>query len=111
MKKALNILFVLACAVVMLTGVQAQAETKPEQKAIEIYPAHSAPADMSMMEKALHRRATEVAIWSMPLMNYKAMYDALHDVVGMNTMEMLFTIRRFRTGNAPLRRPTTPHPT
>ena len=75
MKREMRIVFGLVCVAVMLTGVQAQAETKPEQKAIEIYPAHSAPADMTMMEKALHRRATEIAIWSQPLMNYKAMYD------------------------------------
>ena len=60
------------------------AATKSGQVGIDIYPPHSAPEDMTKAETALHRRATEVAIWSMPLMNYKAMYDSLHEVVGMN---------------------------
>ena len=62
----------------------ALAESKSGQNAIEIYPPHAAPKDMTLAEQALHRRATEIAIWAMPLMNYKAMYDSLHDVVGMN---------------------------
>ena len=83
MKKKLKTAFVIVCTFIMLAGAQALAESKSGQNAIEIYPPHSAPADMTMMEQALHRRATEIAIWSMPLMNYKAMYDSLHDVVGM----------------------------
>ena len=64
MKKKLNILFASVCAIAMTAGVQAQAESKPEQKSIKIYPPHSAPKDMTMMEEALHRRATEVVVVS-----------------------------------------------
>ena len=75
-------LFTFICALAFSTGVYASPSS--ERSAIDIYPPHSAPEDMTKAETALHRRATEVAIWSMPLMNYKAMYDSLHDVVGMN---------------------------
>ena len=84
MKKNLKFVAAMAGALVMLTALQVQAESKSAHNAIEIYPPHAAPDDMTMMEQALHRRATEIAIWSMPLMNYKAMYDSLHEAVGMN---------------------------
>lgn len=38
----------------------AQAQAPSPQSGIEIYPPHSPPADMTMMEQALHRRAVEV---------------------------------------------------
>lgn len=72
----------LSVACLLATPTMAQSESG--QDAIEIYPTHAAPADLTLAEQALHRRAIEIAIWAMPLMNYKAMYDALHDVVGMN---------------------------
>jgi hypothetical protein len=78
MKKLLLMLF----AVCLVTPVLA--ESISGQSAVEIYPPHAAPDDMTLSEQALHRRAAETAIWSMPLMNYKAMYDSLHEVVGMN---------------------------
>jgi hypothetical protein len=83
MKKKLKTVLVLLCTFVMLAGVQAKAESKPEQESINIYPPHSAPKDMTLVEQALHRRAAEIAIWGQPLMNFKAMYDSLHKVVGM----------------------------
>ena len=65
---------IFLCMFVMLAGSQVLAESKSGQKAIEIYPPHAPPTDMTWAEQALHRRATEIAIWAMPLMNYKAMY-------------------------------------
>ena len=58
----------VACAI----GLTGMAQAAQEQNALEIYPPHAAPDNMTMMEQALHRRATEIAIWSLPLMNYKA---------------------------------------
>ncbi|MBL0721380.1 MAG: DUF1254 domain-containing protein [Sulfurovum sp.] len=55
-----------------------------DQNGLEIYAPHQAPDNMTMTEKALHRRAIEIAIWAQPLMNYKAIYDSLHKAVGMN---------------------------
>ncbi|WP_019026796.1 DUF1214 domain-containing protein [Colwellia piezophila] len=60
------------------------------QTEISLYPEHHAPANMNMYDEALHRRATEVAIWATPLMNYKAMYDSLHDVVGMQMNDIVY---------------------
>ena len=72
MNKLMNKAFLLMCALVMLMAVQAQAhaQAKPGGNSLEIYPHHAAPEDMSLSEQALHRRATEIAIWSMPLMKY-----------------------------------------
>jgi hypothetical protein len=41
----------------------------------------AAPEDLILDEHASHRRATETAIWAMPLLNYKARSDSLRDVV------------------------------
>ena len=92
MNKLMNKAFLLMCALVMLMAVQAQAhaQAKPGGNSLEIYPHHAAPEDMSLSEHALHRRAIEIAIWSMPLMNYKAMYDSLHEVVGMNYNDVVY---------------------
>ena len=78
MKKSTAPLFV--CALVLLLSSQVHASPS---SGIEIYPGHSPIADMSMMEEALHRRAVEAAIWAQPLTNYKAMYDSLHEAVGL----------------------------
>ena len=82
MKKLIRgaIIGLVACTI----GLAGMAQAAQEQNALEIYAPHAAPDNMTMMEQALHRRATEVAIWSQPLMNYKAMYDSLHKEVGMN---------------------------
>ncbi|MDX2487931.1 MAG: DUF1254 domain-containing protein [Gammaproteobacteria bacterium] len=81
MKNKLTVLLGFVCAAVI--AMPGSAATKSGQGGIEIYTPHAAPKDMTMMEQALHRRATEIAIWGQPLMNYKAMYDSLHNVVGM----------------------------
>lgn len=78
-------------ALFMLTAfAAAQAESPSPQNSIEIYPPHSVPVDMTMMAQALHRRAVEVAIWAQPLLNYKAMYDSLHEAVGMNYNDIVY---------------------
>ena len=79
--KTLAVLSAIVVGVCLVTP--SLAETESELEAIEIYPPHSPPDDMTMMEQALHRRAIEAAIWAQPLMNYKAMYDSLHEVVGL----------------------------
>ena len=63
-----TIIALAACAI----GLTGMAQAGQGENALEIYPPHAAPDNMTMMEQALHRRATAVAIWSMPLMNYKA---------------------------------------
>ncbi|MFW2367901.1 MAG: DUF1254 domain-containing protein, partial [Desulforhopalus sp.] len=85
--KQLTILSVAVLGMVFACSVSANTSVKPT---IEIYPPHSPPADMTMMEEALHRRAIEVAIWAQPLLNYKAMYDSLHDSVGMNYNDIVY---------------------
>ena len=77
-----SILTVL-CLGLFLSGTVHAQETIPANDVIRVYPEHQAPADMTIYEEALHRRAMEVAIWATPAMNYKAMYDSLHETVGM----------------------------
>ena len=76
------ILAVLCLGLFLSVTTHAQ-ETIPDNDVIRVYPEHQAPADMTIYEEALHRRAVEVAIWATPAMNYKAMYDSLHETVGM----------------------------
>ena len=82
--------YILGMLFAVFLGSPALSESNPAQNAIEIYPPHAPPNDMTMMEQALHRRATEIAIWSMPLMNYKAMYDSLHEAVGMHHNDIVY---------------------
>jgi hypothetical protein len=64
-----------------------------QSEKIELYPPHEAPADMSYLEEALHRRAIEVAVWATPLMNYEAMYRSLVEEVGMKMNDVVYHSR------------------
>jgi len=64
----------VASLLALCLSTPALAEIKSGQNAIEIYPPHTAPADMTWVEQALHNRTTESAIWAMTLMNYKATF-------------------------------------
>ena len=39
----------------------------------------SLQVELSLKERMIHRRAVEAAVWGMPLMNFKAMRDALKE--------------------------------
>jgi hypothetical protein len=52
----------IAIVIPLCLTLPSLAKSDSAESAIQIYPPHSATADMTMMEQALHRRATEVAI-------------------------------------------------
>ena len=55
----------------------------------------SLQVELSLKERMIHRRAVEAAVWGMPLMNFKAMRDALKEAgSGFNVCGLLFANTR-----------------
>jgi hypothetical protein len=79
-------------AIAFVTAVFCLTAVSMAQPTLNIYPPHSAPSDMTRAEQDLHRRAVEVAIWAQPLMNYKAMFDALNKGVDMKTAAFICNV-------------------